>query len=375
MSGGISRSFRFTFCGPVATLGFTFALPGMDENMRAVLLEQHGPADNLKYVKDYPVPEPGTGEVRVRVRAAALNRLDLWVRNGWPGIKLPLPHILGADAAGDIDKLGPGVEGWAVGERVVIDPSVSCGRCECCRSGRQNLCNQFKILGEDTSGTYAEYIAVSARNLLKLPDHVSYATAAAAALVYGTAWHSLITKGGLRPGESVLVVGAGGGVNTASIQIAKFAGAKVYVVGSTANKVAQARALGADEGIDRSAEDWSKAIFRLTHKRGVDVVVDNVGKETLFGSIRAVSKGGRILVVGNTSGPLAEVDLRYLFRKHITIVGSTMAPHSDFVTVMNLVFEGKLAPPVAATFPLEQAAEAHRLMEQGDTFGKIVLEV
>jgi NADPH:quinone reductase-like Zn-dependent oxidoreductase len=347
----------------------------MDENMRAVLLEQHGPADNLKYVKDYPVPEPGAGEVRVRVRAAALNRLDLWVRSGWPGIKLPLPHILGADAAGDIDKLGPGVEGWAVGERVVIDPSVSCGRCEYCRSGRQNLCSHFKILGEDTSGTYAEYIAISARNLLKLPDHVSHATAAAAALVYGTAWHSLVTKGGLRPGESVLVVGAGGGVNTASIQIAKLAGAKVYVVGSNADKVAQAKALGADEGIDRSAEDWSKAVFRLTNKRGVDVVVDNVGKETLFGSIRAVSKGGRILIVGNTSGPLAEVDLRYLFSKHITIIGSTMAPHSDFVTVMNLVFAGKLAPPIGAIFPLERAADAHRLMEQGDTFGKIVLEV
>lgn len=343
--------------------------------MRAVLLEQHGPAEYLKYVDDYPIPEPGTGEVRIRVRVAGLNRVDVWVRNGWPGIKLPLPHILGADAAGDIDKVGPGVEGWAFGERAVIDPSVSCGRCEYCQSGRQNLCNQFKILGEDTSGTYAEYIVISARNLLRLPDHVSYATAAAAALVYGTAWHSLITKGGLRPGESVLIVGAGGGVNTASIEIAKLAGSKVYVVGSNAEKVAQARALGADEGIDRSAEDWSKAIFRLTNKRGVDVVVDNVGKETLFGSIRAVSKGGRILIVGNTSGPLAEVDLRYLFRKHITIVGSTMAPHSDFVTVMNLVFEGKLTPPISATFLLEQAADAHRLMEQGDVFGKIVLDV
>jgi NADPH:quinone reductase-like Zn-dependent oxidoreductase len=326
-------------------------------------------------VTDHPIPEPGAGEVRIRVRAAALNRLDIWVRNGWPGIKLPLPHILGADAAGDIDQIGPGVEGWSVGDRVVIDPSVSCGRCAYCRSGRQNLCDSFGIRGEHTTGTYAEYITISARNLLKLPDSVSYVQAAGAALVYLTAWHSLITKGNLRPAETVLIVGASGGVNTASIEIAKFAGAYVYVVGSNAGKLEQATALGADEVIDRSAEDWSKAIFKRTNRRGVDVVIDNVGKDTLFGSIRSVRKGGRILIVGNTSGPIAEVDLRYIFTKQISIIGSTMAPHSDFVTVMQLVFDGKLKPPISATYPLEQAADAQRALEQGDTFGKIVLEV
>src|SRR5260221_3098403 len=214
--------------------------------MGALLLEQHGPADVLKVVRDFPVPEPGTGEVRIRVRAAALNRLDIWVRNGWPGIKLPLPHIPGADAAGDIDKLGEGVVGWNVGDRVVIDPGVSCGHCEFCRSGHENLCPDFKITGEDIRGTNAEYIVISTRNLLKLPDHVSYTKSAAASLVYLTAWHSLITRGGLRPGETVLIVGAGGGVNTASIQIAKFAGAKVYVVGSDQQKLEQAKAIGAD---------------------------------------------------------------------------------------------------------------------------------
>jgi len=343
--------------------------------MRAILLDQHGPVENLRYVTDHPIPEPGAGEARIRVRAAALNRLDIWVRNGWPGIKLPLPHILGADAAGDIDQIGSGVEGWSVGDRVVIDPSVSCGRCVYCRSGRQNLCDSFGLRGEHTTGTYAEYITISARNLLKLPDTVTYAQAAGAALVYLTAWHSLITKGNLRPAETVLIVGASGGVNTASIEIAKFAGAYVYVVGSNAAKLEQAKALGADEVIDRSAEDWSKAIFKRTNRRGVDVVIDNVGKDTLFGSIRSVRKGGRILIVGNTSGPIAEVDLRYIFSKQISLIGSTMAPHSDFVTVMQLVFDGKLKPPISATYPLEQAADAQRALEQGDTFGKIILEV
>jgi NADPH:quinone reductase-like Zn-dependent oxidoreductase len=343
--------------------------------MRAVLLEQHGPAKNLRCVTDHPVPEPGAGEVRIRVRAAALNRLDLWVRKGWPGINLPLPHIPGADAAGGVDQVGAGVTGWKAGDRVVIDPSISCGLCESCRSGRENLCEQFTIMGEGRTGTCAEYVAVPARNLLKLPDHVSYTAAAAAALVYLTAWHSLITRGQLRPGETVLIVGAGGGVNSASIQVAKLAGAKVYVVGSSANRLEQAKALGADELIDRNAEDWSKAIFRRTNRRGVDVVVDNVGQETLLGSIRAVRKGGRILIVGNTSGPQAEIDLRYVFSKQISIIGSTMAPHSDFMTVMGLIFEGKLKPVIGATYPLERTADAHRALERGEVFGKIVIEI
>lgn len=343
--------------------------------MRAILLDQHGPTDNLRYVTDHPIPVPGPGEVRLRVRAAALNRLDLWVRNGWPGLKLPMPHILGADAAGEVDALGEGVVGWTAGERVVIDPSLSCGACEACRSGRENLCDTFHIKGEHTTGTYAEYITVPARNLLRLPANVAYVDAAAASLVYLTAWHSLITRGGLRPGESVLIVGAGGGVNTASLQIAKFAGAKVYVVASNAQKAAQAWKLGADEVIDRSAEDWSKAVFNRTQRRGVDVVIDNVGKETLTGSIRALRKGGRLLIVGNTTGPQAEIDLRYVFSKQISIIGSTMAPRADFVTVMGLVFAGKLTPMVGATFALERAADAHRLLESGDLFGKIVLEV
>jgi NADPH:quinone reductase-like Zn-dependent oxidoreductase len=340
--------------------------------MRAVVIDQHG--SNVRYTEDFLVPEPGEGCVRVQVRAAALNRLDLWVRDGIPGLKLHMPHILGADAAGEVAHIGNGVTEFTVGDRVVVNPGMFCGKCDMCRSGHDNLCQFFGILGEHTPGTLADYLVVPARNLLKLPSHVPFADAAAASLVYLTAWHSLITRGRLKAGESVLVVGSGGGVNSASIQIAKLAGAKVYAVASNAEKAERAKALSADVVIDRSAEDWSKAIFKATDRRGVDVVVDNVGKDTLFNSIRSVRRGGRILIVGNTSGYDAQIDLRYIFSKQIEIIGSTMAPHADFVTVMQMVFEGRLKPVIGARFALADAAQAIHTLEHGDVFGKIVLE-
>jgi NADPH:quinone reductase-like Zn-dependent oxidoreductase len=347
--------------------------------MRAILLPEHGPAENMVYTTTHPIPEPGAGEVRVRVFAAALNRLDLWVRNGWPGLKLPMPHIPGADAAGQIDALGTGVlsgtNGWNVGDRVVIDPTISCGHCEFCLAGQQNLCENGGIMGEDSSGTYAEYIVIPARNLLKLPAHVGYAEAAAAALVTLTAWHSLITKAALRPGQSVLIVGAGGGVNSASIQIAKLIGATVYVVGSTAAKLDAAKQLGADFVIDRSQGDWVKTVYQMTGKRGIDVVVDNVGQDTIPGSIRAAKRGGKIVVVGNTSGPIAPVDMRFIFGKHLSIIGSTMAPHADFVAAMQQVFAGKITPAIGLRLPLEEAVQAQKALEAGSVFGKIVLEI
>ncbi|HRE49361.1 MAG TPA: zinc-binding dehydrogenase [Aggregatilineales bacterium] len=344
--------------------------------MRAVIIQAHGGVDQLRYIEDFPTPTPQAGEVRVRVRAAALNRLDIWVRNGWEGIKLTLPHILGADAAGEIDALGGGVKGIAVGDRVVINPGITLEGYDPLWEGRENLAPEFRILGEDMSGTYCEYVCVPARNVLKLPDHVGYNESAAAALVFLTAWHSLITRGGLRAGESVLIVGAGGGVNSASIPIAKYAGATVYVVGSSAAKLEEAAALGADHLIDRSLDpDWARAVYKLTGRAGVDVVVDNVGKDTYFQSIRAVKRGGRILTVGNTSGALMELDLRYVFSKQISLIGSTMAPRRDFITVMNLIFAGKLTPKVGAVYPLAEAAAAHIALERGDVFGKIVLTV
>ncbi len=344
--------------------------------MKAVLFHEHGPAENLRVVDDYPIPDPGPGEVRLKVAAAALNYLDVWVRNGWPGIKLHYPHIPGADAAGTVDALGEGVTAWQVGDRVALDPTLSCGECAFCRSGQENRCVDFEILGEHRRGTYAEYLTIPARNLVALPGHVSFAEAAAASLVFVTAWHSLITRGELRPAEAVLIVGAGGGVNTACLQIAKLAGCTVYVIGSSDEKLAQAKALGADAVVRRDVEGgWSRAIYQLTAKRGVDVVVDNVGAATFKDSLRAAARGGRILTVGNTSGATFEFDNRLVFGKHLSILGSTMGPHRDYVTVMNLLFKGKLKAVIGATYPLDQAAAAQRALEAGDVFGKIVLEV
>ena len=342
--------------------------------MKAVIFERHGGPEVLK-VSEFPTPEPGPGEVLVRLQAAALNRLDLWVRQGWPGIRLAYPHIPGADGAGVIAGLGTGVQGWQVGDRVVINSNLSCGHCEACLAGFDNRCAQWGLLGETRRGTYAEYVAVPAVNIYSLPEGFSAQTAAAAALVFHTAWHSLIRRGGLRPGESVLVVGASGGVNTASIQIAKLTGAVVYVVGSNAEKLMLAGSLGADYLIDRSQdENWSKKVYQLTGKRGVDVVVDNVGS-TFPLSFRSARKGGRILTVGNTGGSQVEIDNRFIFSKHLALIGSTMGTHSDFRQVMELIFRGKLQVALDRTFPLEQARSAQEYLSSGQQLGKVTLEI
>lgn len=342
--------------------------------MKAVLFNQHGGPEVLQYT-DFATPEPGAGEVLVWLRAAALNRMDLWVREGWPGIKLEYPHISGADGAGEIATLGEGVTGWSVGDRVVINPSLHCGQCEFCLAGQDNLCIKYALLGETVRGTLAEYVVVPSANLLSLPIGYDEHQAAAAALVFQTAWHSLITRGELRPGETVLVVGASGGVNTAAIQIAKLAGAVVYVVGSGQDKLALASFLGADYLIDRSKdENWSKTIFQLTNRRGVDVVVDNVGT-TYPQSFRAARKGGRILNVGNTGGPRFEIDNRYIFGKHLSIIGSTMSTRQDFARVMGLVFADKLKPIVDRTFPLAETRAAEEYLEEGKQRGKVTIDI
>ncbi len=341
--------------------------------MKAVIFEKHGGPEVLQYT-DFPAPEPGPGQVQVQIHAAAMNRLDVWVRRGWPGIRLEYPHIPGADGAGVISAIGPGVTSCRVGDRVVIDSNLSDGTCEFCQAGRDNLCVRWSLLGETVRGTYAQYVVVPDRNVLALPDGFPFEQAAAASLVFLTAWHSLITRGRLQRGESILIVGAGGGVNTAALQIAKYVGAKVYVVGSNMAKLKRAEELGADELIDRSRHaDWSKAVYQLTNKRGVDVVVDNVGAGTLPLSLRAARKGGRILTVGNTGGPTFEFDNRYMFAKHLTYIGSTMGARTDFVEVMSLIFAGKLTPVLDRTFAMHDARAAHERMEQGEFFGKIIL--
>ncbi len=340
--------------------------------MKTVLFREHGGPDVLEY-SDFCTPQPGSGEVLVQLKAVALNRLDIWVRNGWDGIKLEYPHILGADGAGVVAAVGAGVVGVQPGARVAINPNLWCGCCPNCYAGRDHLCDNWQLLGESVRGTYAQYIVVPERNLLPVPDPVSFEMAAAASLVYLTAWHSLITRGRLRAGESVVVVGAGGGVNSACIQIARLSGAKVYVVCANANKMERAESLGADIVIDRSKEDWSHTVFEMTDRHGADVVIDNVGAETFFRSIRSVRKGGRILTVGNTSGPKFELDNRYLFGKHLTIIGSSMGPHTDFLAVMALLFESELRPVIDSSFPLAEASAAHLKLQSGDFFGKILL--
>jgi NADPH:quinone reductase-like Zn-dependent oxidoreductase len=342
--------------------------------MKAVLFHTHGGPEVLEYT-DFPTPEPGEGQVLVKLKAAALNRLDVWVRNGWPGIKLDYPHIPGADGAGTVAGLGGCVSGWNIGDRVVINSNLGCGKCPACIAGQDNRCRDWHLLGETVRGTYAEFVAVPAANLYPLPEGFEARAAAAAALVFHTAWHSLITRGGLKPGESILVVGASGGVNTACIQIAKLAGATVYAVGSGHEKLALAESLGADHLIDRSSdENWPKAVFNLTGKRGVDVVVDNVGT-TFPSSFRAAAKGGRILTVGNSGGPKFEIDNRFIFGKHLSIIGSSMGTKADFATVMDLIFAGKLKATLDRDYPLAEAREAQVRLEKGEQLGKITLAI
>jgi NADPH:quinone reductase-like Zn-dependent oxidoreductase len=342
--------------------------------MKAVLFHKHGGSEVLEFT-DFPTPEPGEGQVLVKLETAALNRVDIWTRNGWPGIKLEYPHIPGADGAGAVAGVGTYVKDWNIGDRVVINSNLSCGHCPACIAGQDNRCRDWHLLGETVRGTYAQYVVVPATNLILVPADFELRMAAAAALVFHTAWHSLIMRGGLRPGESVLVVGASGGVNSASIQIAKFTGATVFVVGSSAEKLRLAESLGADYLIDRSKdENWSKTVYSLTGKRGADVVVDNVGT-TFPSSFRAAAKGGRILTVGNSCGAKFEIDNRQIFGKHLSILGSSMGTRADFATVMALVFGGKLKPVMDRDFPLADARAAQERLEKGEQLGKITLSI
>ncbi|MDD2922099.1 MAG: zinc-binding dehydrogenase [Anaerolineales bacterium] len=342
--------------------------------MKTILFHKHGGPEVLEYA-DFPTPEPKAGEALIRIRAAALNRMDVLVRNGWQGLKLDMPHINGADGAGEIAALGDGVADFKIGDRVVVNANLGCGQCEFCLNKQDNMCRNWHLLGETIRGTYAEYICLPARQLYKLPADFDFHAAAAAALVYQTAWHSLVKRGNLKAGETLAIVGAGGGVNSASIQIGKYLGAKVVVIGSNDEKLKQAEALGADILVDRSKEaDWSKAVFIATEKRGVDVIVDNVGT-TFPLSLRALKKGGRLLTVGNSGGPKFEIDNRFVFAKHLSIIGSTMSTLADFAEVMDLVVAGKLKPILDRTYPLKEAAAAQERLWHGENFGKITLEI
>jgi NADPH:quinone reductase-like Zn-dependent oxidoreductase len=258
---------------------------------------------------------------------------------------------------------------------VVLNPGISCGRCEYCLRGEDSLCIEFKILGEHLPGTYAEQVAVPARNALKIPTDLGFEAAAAAPLVFGTAWRMLVSRAEVRPGEDVLILGAGSGLSTAAIQIAKLAGCTVFVTSSSDEKLQKAKALGADVLVNYKSTPWSKAVWELTGRRGVDVIVDHVGEATFKDSVRSLRKGGRMVVPGATTGPMIELDARYLFWRQLSILGSTMANRREFDEVMKLVFMGRLKPVVDRVFPLEQARMAHEYLDRGEQFGKVVLAI
>jgi NADPH:quinone reductase-like Zn-dependent oxidoreductase len=342
--------------------------------MRAVVLEQHGGPEVLT-LRDIPEPAPPPGWVKVRVRACALNHLDLWARRGLPGIRYPLPMILGNDVAGEVAELGPGVEGIESGAEIVVAPGVSCGRCEACALGDDNFCRQYKVLGNGLNGGYAEYVVVPAANLLPKPSRLSWAEAAALPLVFLTAWHMLVHKAGVRLGDDVLVLAAGSGVGVAGIQIAKLFGARVLAAASTDEKLAKARSLGADETINYRTHDFAAEARRLTDKKGVEIVFEHTGQDTWAKSILAVARGGRIVTCGATSGHDAMTDLRHVFSRQIRILGSYMGRRAELFEVLRWVERGRLEPVVDRVLPLAQAAEAHRVLEAREAFGKVVLEI
>lgn len=339
--------------------------------MRAAIFHENGGPEVVR-IEQVPRPDPGPGEVLVQVRAAAMNHLDLWVRRGIP-IDTTMPHIGGSDVAGIVAEVGQGVDPARVGERVVLNPSLWCGRCRECARGEESLCVRYRILGEHTDGGFAEFVAAPALNAYVLPDEMAFEDAAALPISYGTAWRALVARARLQPGEDVLVLGASGGTAGAAVQIARLMGARVFAVTSGAENVERVRALGAHVVYDRAEEDFSRAVFRDTAKRGVDVVVENVGEPTWKGSLRALAPGGRLVTYGATAGPRAETDLRVLFWRQLQIIGTTMASRGEFEAMLRVALRGELRPVIDTVLPLDRAREAHERLETGSQFGKVVL--
>jgi NADPH:quinone reductase-like Zn-dependent oxidoreductase len=340
--------------------------------MKAVAIREHGGPEVVR-LEELPDPRPEPGQVVVRVKAAAVNHLDIWVRKGWQGLKLSFPHVLGSDVSGVVEAVGSGVDRVKRGDEVVVNPSLGCGHCERCLAGHENLCRRFAILGEHVSGGMAERIAISARNVLPKPPRLSFEEAAAIPLTFMTAWHALVERADVRPGETVLVHAAGSGVGVAAVQIAKLLGARVIATAGSDAKLEKARALGADEVVNYETQDFVQEARRLTDKKGVDVVFEHVGKKTWEKSILAVGIGGRITTVGATTGFDPVTDLRHVFFRQISILGSTMGTAADLMEVLRFVGEGKLRPVVDRTLPLAEARAAQGLLADRAQFGKIVL--
>ena len=340
--------------------------------MRAVVVARHGDASVLE-AREVEDPAPRAGEVVVRVRAVAMNHLDVWVRRGLPTLTLEMPHILGADIAGVVE--WSDTPGIAAGMECVLAPGVSCGRCRDCLSGRDQFCRSYGILGEHRAGGYAEKIRVPAANVQAKPKRLSFVEAAAVPLVFQTAWHMLVARAQVREGEWVLVHAAGSGVGSAAVQIAKLFGATVIATARGAKKLEAAKKLGADHVVDYDTQDFLAEVKKLTGKRGVDVVFEHVGKSTWEKSLLSLTQGGRLVTCGATTGYDVVTDLRYVFYKKLSILGSTMGSKGELFEILRAVEAGRLNPVVGAVLPLARAREGHALLENRETFGKVVFEV
>lgn len=342
--------------------------------MKAIRIHEHGGPEVLRY-EDAPDPVCPEDGVVLAIRAASVNHLDTWVRRGMPGIAIPFPRIPGADAAGVLHQVGSRVRHLQSGQRVLLCPQTSCGQCEFCAGGDGSMCRDWAIWGEHRDGTYAQFIAAPAHAIVPIPDSMSFETAAAGGLVYLTAWRLTVTRGRLRPGEDVLIHGVGAGVGVACLQLARMIGARTIVTASSDAKLEKARALGADVTINYAKDDWLRRVREVTGRRGVDLVVDYIGKETWARSLAALRKGGRLTTCGATTGYDPVEDLRHIFYRQLEILGCTMGSMKEFGDVMRCVLRGTLSPVIDRVYDLQQAPEAHRRIHARDVFGKLVLRV
>lgn len=341
--------------------------------MKAIFFEEHGDISVLKYA-DLPDPKPAPGEALIRVRAVALNHLDIWVRRGWPGLRLPMPHITGSDVVGEIVSVNADSV-WTPGTRVIVNPGIVSSEDEWTRRGEDSISPGYRILGEHVRGGLAELVCVPIANVFKAPDQWNDEQAAAPLLVATTCWRMLFRQGGLRAGQRVLVVGSGGGVNSLAISFAVAAGAEVIALCGTNDKATKAKELGAAEVVNyREKPQWHVEVFRITKGRGVDLVVDNVGQKTFEQSLRSVSRGGRVVTVGNTSGYDIRFDNRLLFTKQVSVIGSTMGSKQDFIDALHFMSLKKINPIIDRVAPLKDGIAMIKRLEDGGQFGKIVLK-
>lgn len=343
--------------------------------MKAALITQFGDP-NVIQLADFPTPEPKPNEVLVKLHTAALNHIDIWVRTGSPAYSVKLPHVMGADGAGVIEKVGSDVEGVSEGERVMIMPGISCGKCRYCRRGQDNQCDSFEILGAKRAGTYAEYVTVPDSNVLVIPDNFSFETAASLTVAYLTAWHMLKGRAKLQPQETILIQGAGSGVSIAAIQIAKYLGAKVLAVTTSEAKIEKIKAAGADDVfMPMYGKDLPLWVRERTDGQGADVGLDHVGPATFESTVKSMSKYGRLVTCGSTTGPVVNLEMRTIFGRDISILGARMGTQKELQELSSVVFSGKINPIIDKTFSLAEAALAHKQMEEKKQVGKILLKI